>query len=57
MNIEGLEVMEWLHKIREESEKERKKKKISGDKWLKEIKKEAGEIMEKLSQKRTKVIQ
>jgi|GEM_PF-3380772 len=57
MNIEGLEFMEWLHKIREESEKERKKKKISGDKWLKEIKKEAGEIMEKLSQKRTKVIQ
>jgi len=37
MKIEGLEFMDWLHKIRKNSEKERKKEQISGINWLKMI--------------------
>ncbi|MCX6842323.1 MAG: hypothetical protein NTX53_08605 [candidate division WOR-3 bacterium] len=37
MKIDGLDWMEWLHKKREESENERKRRGISGAEWLKEI--------------------
>jgi hypothetical protein len=46
MKIEGLGFMDWLHKIREESEKERKGRNLSGVDWLREIEKEADQIMQ-----------
>jgi len=42
--IEGMEFVDWLHKIRKESEEERKGRNIGGVEWLKEISKEAKEI-------------
>ncbi len=41
MEIEGLDFIDWLHKIRKESEEERKKRGISGVEWLKRIEEEA----------------
>jgi len=49
MKIEGLEFMDWLHKIREESEKERRSRNLSGVDWLREIEKEADQIIQELS--------
>ena len=49
MKIEGLEFMDWLHKIRKESEKERKGRNLSGVDWLREIEKEADQIIQELS--------
>ena len=37
MQIDGLEWTNWLHKKREESERERKRRGISGAEWLKGI--------------------
>jgi hypothetical protein len=37
MKIDGLDWIDWLHKVREESEKERIRRGISGADWLKEI--------------------
>jgi hypothetical protein len=45
MKIDGLEWMEWLHKKREESENERKRRGISGAEWLKEIRVRAEAFM------------
>jgi len=46
MKIDGLDWMEWLHKKREESENERKRRGISGAEWLKEIRARAEAYME-----------
>ncbi len=45
MKIEEMEFLDWLHKIRRESEDERTRRDLSGAEWLKEVKKEAGKIM------------
>ena len=45
MKIDGLDWMEWLHKKREESERERKRRGISGAEWLKEIRARAEAYM------------
>jgi hypothetical protein len=45
MKIDGLDWMEWLHKKREESENERKRRGISGAEWLKEIRARAEAYM------------
>ena len=45
MKIDGLDWMEWLHKKREESEIERKRRGISGAEWLKEIRARAEAYM------------
>ena len=37
MKIEGMDWLDWLHARREESERERKLRGISGADWLKEI--------------------
>jgi hypothetical protein len=45
MEIDGLDWMEWLHKKREESESERRRRGISGADWLKEIRTRAEAYM------------
>jgi hypothetical protein len=45
MKIDGLDWMEWLHKKREESENESKRRGISGAEWLKEIRARAEAYM------------
>ncbi|MBM3331260.1 hypothetical protein FJY68_05320 [candidate division WOR-3 bacterium] len=37
MKVEGMDWMDWLHKVREESEKERIRRGIGGAEWLKQI--------------------
>jgi hypothetical protein len=34
MKVDGQEFLEWLHQIREASERERKQKGVSGEEWL-----------------------
>ncbi|MCX6844551.1 MAG: hypothetical protein NTX53_19990 [candidate division WOR-3 bacterium] len=46
MQIDGLEWTNWLHKKREESERERKRRGISGAEWLKGIRVRADAYME-----------
>jgi len=46
MKIDGLDWIDWLHKKREESESERKRRGISGADWLKEIRARAEAFME-----------
>jgi hypothetical protein len=37
MKVDGLDWIDWLHKAREKSERERIRRGISGAEWLKEI--------------------
>lgn len=37
MKVDGLDWIDWLHKAREESERERIRRGISGREWLKEM--------------------
>jgi hypothetical protein len=37
MKVDGLDWIDWLHKAREESERERIRRGISGAEWLREI--------------------
>ncbi len=46
MKIDGLDWIDWLHKKREESELERKRRGISGADWLKEIRARAEAFLE-----------
>ena len=41
MKIDGQDWIDWLHRKREESEKERKRRGLSGAEWLKEIRAQA----------------
>ena len=41
MKVDGLDWIDWLHKAREESERERIRRGISGAEWLKEIRAQA----------------
>jgi len=34
MKIDGMDWMDWLHKVRHESEQERKRLGLSGEEWL-----------------------
>ena len=36
MKIDGMDWMDWLHKIRHESEEERKRLGLSGEEWLRQ---------------------
>ena len=51
MKIDGLEFIDWLHKIRRESERARKKRNCPGSVWLKEVKEQADQIMKQLNLK------
>jgi len=37
MKVDGMDWLDWLHKTREESERERLRRGISGAEWLKQI--------------------
>jgi hypothetical protein len=50
MKIDGLDWMDWLHKMRAESEEERKRLGISGAEWLRRATKEADAILAELAQ-------
>lgn len=52
MKIDGLEFMDWLHKIRRESERKRKERNLSGVEWLREVEKQAEEVMRKVRLKK-----
>jgi hypothetical protein len=41
MKIDGLDWIDWLHRQRERSEAERKRRGISGADWLREIRAQA----------------
>ena len=41
MKIDGLDWIDWLHRQRERSEAERKRRGISGADWLREIRDQA----------------
>jgi hypothetical protein len=41
MKVDGLDWIDWLHKAREESERERERRGISGAEWLREIRAQA----------------
>ena len=48
MKIDGLDWMDWLHKIRAESEEERKRLGISGVEWLERVEAEADLIQKEI---------
>lgn len=48
MKIDGLEWMDWLHKMRAESEEERRRAGISRLDWLKRIEAEAAAVEEEI---------
>ena len=53
----GLDFMDWLHKIRRESEEKRKRRGISGAEWLKEIGKKVSNLLKRQTpQKETHLI-
>jgi hypothetical protein len=49
MKIDGLDWMDWLHKIRQESEEERKRLGLSRVEWLERMEQEADRIRAELS--------
>ena len=50
MKIDGLDWMDWLHKIRRLSEEERKRQGLTGKKWLKQGRAKAQAIMAAFAQ-------
>ena len=50
MKIDGLEWLDWLHKVRHESEEERKRQGLSGEEWLKQGRAKAQAIMAAFAQ-------
>jgi hypothetical protein len=55
MKIDGLDWMDWLHKIRRESEEERKRLGFSRVDWLRRMEREAEDIRAELAS-RTQVL-
>jgi hypothetical protein len=55
MRIEGLDWMDWLHKVRHESEEERKRLGLSGEEWLRRGRARAQAIMAARAQDRPPV--
>jgi len=49
MKIDGLEWMDWLHKVRRESEEERKRLGLSGEEWLRRGAEEAKDIRREIA--------
>jgi len=45
MKVDGLDWMDWLHKIRHESEEERRRLGLSGEEWLRQGRARAAAIM------------
>lgn len=51
MKIDGLDWMDWLHKIRQDMENQRKRRGESEVEWLREIQSEARAFLEERSAK------
>jgi hypothetical protein len=49
MKIDGLDWMDWLHKIRRESEEERKRLGLSRVEWLRRMEREADQVRAELA--------
>lgn len=49
MKIDGLDWMDWLHKVRREFEEERKRLGLSRVEWLKRMESEADQIRAELA--------
>ncbi len=55
MKIDGLDWMDWLHKVRHESEEERKRLGLSGEEWLRRSRVRAEAIMAGMARERPPV--
>jgi hypothetical protein len=55
MKVDGLDWMDWLHKVRRESEDERKRLGLSGEEWLRQGRARAEAIMAALARERPPV--
>ena len=55
MKVDGLDWMDWLHKVRHESEDERKRLGLSGEEWLRQGRVHAEAIMAEMTRERTPV--
>jgi len=44
MEVDGMEFLDWLHRIRRESAQERKRLGISGVEWLKQVEERAAAV-------------
>jgi hypothetical protein len=55
MKVDGLDWMDWLHKVRHESEDERKRLGLSGEEWLRQGRARAEAIMAEMTRERTSV--
>jgi len=49
MEIDGLDWMDWLHKVRRESEEERKRLGLSRVEWLRRMEREADQVRAELA--------
>ena len=49
MKIDGMDWMDWLHKIRRDSEAERKRLGLSGEEWLRRKDERAVEIRKEIA--------
>jgi hypothetical protein len=55
MKVDGLDWMDWLHKVRHESEDERKRLGLSGEEWLTQGRARAEAIMAEMASERPPV--
>ncbi len=55
MKIDDLDWMDWLHKVRHESEEERKRLGLSGEEWLRRSRIRAEAIMAEVARERPSV--
>jgi hypothetical protein len=49
MKIDGLDWMDWLHKVRRDSEAERKRLGLSGEEWLRRKDERAAEVRREIA--------
>ena len=49
MKIDGLDWMDWLHKIHRDSEAERKRLGLSGEEWLRRKDERAAEVRREIA--------
>jgi hypothetical protein len=50
MEIDGMEFLDWLHRIRRESAAERKRRGISGVEWLKQVEERAAAVEKEIAE-------
>jgi hypothetical protein len=50
MAVDGMEFLDWLHRIRRESAAERKRRGISGVEWLKQVEERAAAVEKEIAE-------